>query len=49
MKCKCDDVRHSNTRETAWHRAYCNWYDHKQAGNTMRAGLWGHLADALCP
>lgn len=39
---------------TLWHRAYCRWYDHREAGHRVRAAAWGwvadrfvHLADAL--
>ena len=48
MKCKCNDVRHDTTRETAWHRAWCNWYDAREAGHRARAAVWGRVADILC-
>ena len=35
-------------RDRIWHAAYCRWYDHREADNALRAGLWGWTADALC-
>lgn len=45
-KCVCSDGHHE--RGTArWHRAYCRWYDHREAGHRIRAALWGWLADRV--
>lgn len=33
---------------TLWNRAYCRWYDHRQAGHKIRATVWGRVADLLC-
>lgn len=30
-----------------WHRAYCAWYDHRDAGHRGRAAVWGRVADRL--
>lgn len=47
MKCKCDDGRH-DTATALWHRAYCNWCDADRAGHTLRARMWGFVADRVC-
>jgi hypothetical protein len=47
MNCKCDDLRHARLATTAWHRAYCNWYDARAAGRSRRAAAWGFVADRL--
>jgi hypothetical protein len=49
MNCRCDDIRHDTLATTAWHRAYCNWYDARAAGHRYRAAAWGALADRLAP
>lgn len=46
MKCKCDDGSH-DLGTALWHRAYCNWFDHDRAGRTVRAALYGWLADRI--
>lgn len=30
-----------------WHAAYSRWYDYDQAGATIRAHIWGWIADRL--
>jgi hypothetical protein len=44
MTCKCDDGSHT-LGVALWHRAYCNWYDHRAAGNRARTAVWGWVAD----
>ncbi len=46
LNCKCDDRSHE-AGTAIWHRAYCNWYDHDRAGHTVRAAVWGWLADRV--
>lgn len=46
MNCKCSDGRHE-VGTAMWHRAYCNWYDARAAGRTIRAAAWGFVADRL--
>lgn len=30
-----------------WHRAYCRWYDNRATGHTVRAAVWGWVADRI--
>lgn len=32
---------------SAWHNAFCRWYDHDRAGHKVRALLWGVVADQI--
>lgn len=34
-------------RYATWHRAYCGWYDNREAGHRARAAVWGWVADRL--
>ncbi len=45
MTCKCGETHGAMT--TLWHRAYCRWYDHREAGHRLRAAVWGWVADRL--
>lgn len=36
-------------RSNLWHGAYCRWYDNDRAGNSIKATLWGRVADLICP
>lgn len=47
MNCKCNDLTHDRLATTAWHRAWCNWYDARKIGHSGRAAAWGFLADRL--
>jgi hypothetical protein len=47
VNCKCDDGTHDTLGTTVWHRAFCNWYDHDRSGHTIRAHVWGWVADRL--
>lgn len=47
MRCKCNDRKHDRFATTAWHRAWCNWYDARKANRPRRAAAWGFLADRL--
>jgi hypothetical protein len=47
VNCKCSDGTHDTLGTTVWHRAFCNWYDHDRSGHTIRAHVWGWVADRL--
>ena len=44
--CRCADRSHS-IGAGLWHRAYCNWFDRREAGSNRRAAVWGWIADRL--
>lgn len=46
MKCRCNDREH-DTMTALWHGAYCRWYDHHYGGRSLRAAVWGWVADRL--
>ena len=43
----CDCCSELPAKERVWHRAYQRWYVHDRAGQKLRAGLWGIIADGI--
>jgi len=33
--------------KSVWHGLYCRWFDARENGHTVRAAVWGWLADRV--
>lgn len=43
----CDGCNGLGYRNRAWHGTYSAWYDHNQAGHTVRAESWSRVNNGL--